>query len=184
MVHNKVFQKFQVDASKLLGEIIIPDDDLTPRIWNFPGTDDRSLRFELRDNSDLAKSLQTASVVVPWVVILPYGTEVMLSKQEKHLVDDFYASVEVKYEALPREEGKGSCGECLLFARDKGVELLQADTHTFAGGDKGQMNVAIIDAMAETFRRPTLTPDNVGYCPKQQMLCADVSPACDEVEPK
>ena len=71
-----------------------------------------------------------------------------------------------------------------MFSHEKGVEVLQAETHTFAEGEKGRMNVAIVDAMAETYGRPTLTTENVGYCPKQSTLCADESPACDVIEPR
>jgi hypothetical protein len=74
-------------------------------------------------------------------------------------------------------EGK-VCEDCLLFDASTGQEHLRQETHTFAEGAKGHMHKDIINAMASTYGRPTISEGTVGYCPKHSDLCAKTTPAC------
>ena len=183
VVWSVYFKKHEKETVKLF-EIAVDSDDLSPKVYNTPDPELCSFVFQLRDNPELAKSLSTSSVTMPWVKIQPDGTEIQLSKQEKHLIHEYYSKVDVQFKDYDVHTNQEiHCGQCLLFSREKGQEILNLETHTFADGDKGKMNTAIVDALAETHGRPTLTSSNVGYCPKHRMLCADVSPGCDEPEP-
>jgi hypothetical protein len=178
-----VYRKKFSNENEKVHEIVVDSNDFEPKVYELPRPDCKALVFRLKDDPELAKSLSTASVTMPWVKIQPAGTEIQLSRKEKHLVDEYYSNVEPVYTDYTQyTNDKILCGKCSMFSRDKGVELLELETHTFAGGDKGKMNVAITDAISETYGRPVLTRSNVGYCPKHKMLCADVSPGCDEAE--
>jgi len=157
----------------------IRDDDFNPHEFQLPGDTSMALRFELRDSSELAKALATASVIMPWVVIIPTGEEIQLSRTRKQIVNEYYSNVTIEHAPLEKEDSGGHvCGECIYFSRQKGKELLTQVTHTFVDNEKGRMVEAIVDVMAEQNKSPTLTIENVGYCPQKAMLCATDSPAC------
>lgn len=79
-------------------------------------------------------------------------------------------------------EGK-TCGECVLWSREAGVEELEKVTHVFQNGE-GQMVKEICQAMSCLHGKPLLTAKNVGYCPKLQELNASETPACKEFQSK
>jgi hypothetical protein len=183
MVMWSVFRKTSEDELEKMHEIIVDSGDDAERVYKLPHSGGVSLVFQLRDDPKMAKSLATSTVAMPWVKIEPDGKEIQLSKQEKQVHNEYFSNAEVCFGELDIHKNQEiHCGECLLFSRDKGVEILELETHTFVDGEKGKMNSAIVDALAETHGRPTLTPSNVGYCPKLRMLCADVSPGCAEAE--
>jgi hypothetical protein len=144
---------------------------------------DDFVKLYLQDNPTLAKGTSCGSVIMPYAEVVSSGKKEVLSMTTPvHLVHEFYAKVaRIKHPPLPVAKATGKyCGDCLLFSRDKGIELLYEDTHTFVENEKGQARTAIVDAVATTHKLPTLDKDNVGYCPALEGLCADTSPACED----
>lgn len=113
-----------------------------------------------------------------------------LNKLAKHL-SSTPEEYTVKAEAIPTPLPKRPkhpdgllCGDCLLFDAPAGRDYLNQNSHTFAGGDNAQMHKDIVNAMATTYGRPTISEDLAGFCPKQRELCAKTAPACTEFEEK
>jgi hypothetical protein len=143
--------------------------------------------FYLHDDQKIATQLPgVGSVLQAWLSTPTDITpKLLFTNKDVHIGGDYYARVRIHYAPLERrEKTDGQCGDCALFSHERGVELLLLETHTFVDGEKGYMNQAIIDAMAETHGRPTLTKDNVGYCPKCKGLVGEESPTCDGYEEK
>jgi len=82
----------------------------------------------------------------------------------------------------PREDGL-CCSVCALFNREVGVEEFEKVTHIYQNGE-AQMQKEICAVMAVTHGKAMLTSKNVGYCPKHEELCADISPGCSDLVKK
>jgi hypothetical protein len=107
----------------------------------------------------------------------------LFADKDTVVCEHFSMRVKVHMYKLPKREPHPDgylCRDCLLWNREKGVEILEEETHRFAEGQVGKMNMEIVTAMSETFERPMLTIKNVGYCPKNKELCGDTAPACTE----
>ena len=181
-VEFKVFRRIHENEWQEIASVSREEDDFDDIVVV---EDPYNFNFHLVDDPEYAAKVSSGSVVMPWVTVMETGDELQLSISTKtHLIDEYYAQVVLHYGKLPRAESEFTCGQCLLFSHEKGAEVLLAETHTFAEGEKGYMNAAIVDAMAETYSRPTLSKENVGYCPKHKQLVAIISPACDDIERK
>jgi len=143
---------------------------------------EEQVHFCLYDDVETAKITSCASAIIPIARIESTGEKIQLTQTtEVRLFGDYYVRTEVLHHPLERvPANKLKCGNCILFSHKRGVELLLQETHTFAEGEKGRMVQGIVDAMAETYKSPTLSKDNVGYCPVLRGLCAIESPACED----
>jgi hypothetical protein len=91
-----------------------------------------------------------------------------------------YCQVAVQEPGLPRRvhPQNKKCSECLLYSREKGIEVLHTVHKKFQDDQELKLYKEVIDQVSTNYGVPMLTKDNVGYCPKTSALVADTTPAC------
>lgn len=109
----------------------------------------------------------------------PESEEVLRARTK--VADGIYCQAtaqEPKLAVRVHPEGK-TCGECILWSREKGIEVLNTVHKKFQDDMDLKLYKEVIDQVADNHGLPMLDDKNIGYCPKESSLSGDKTPACE-----